>query len=500
MAQTINTNIASLTAQRNLAASQKDAASAMERLSSGLRINSAKDDAAGLAISNRLTSQINGINQAVRNANDAVSVVNIAEGALAESTDILQRMRQLSVQAANASNSAGDRKNLQTEVDALVLEMDRIANTTSFGETKLLNGAFVAQSFQVGANGGESMAVSISSAKTSNLGALSTAAFTGWDSSSVSADATTATDQMAAQTLTFNVDSTDYTVAVAAGASARTIADSINVSVPDINATAKTGLKVDGFTMTSASGTATVTINDVALTGIDVTSATNFYAGVKSAGESAAGLSGLTFTADGATSLTITNSNGDDIKFGLGAVTGSVATLELTALEQDGTTEIGSAVELDELKESIIKGDIDFTTSVAAGTTLTAKSSVAADAGIANTSAGAVTLTTNTSRVSNIDITTVSGALSAMNTLDAALDTLATQRASLGASSSRLDSVISNLQNVSENSSAAKSRIMDADFAAETAALAKNQVLQQAGISVLAQANAQPQNILALLQ
>jgi flagellin len=499
MAQTINTNIASLTAQRNLAASQKDAATAMQRLSSGLRINSAKDDAAGLAIANRLTAQINGINQAVRNANDAISVVSIAEGALAESTDILQRMRELSVQAANASNSADDRTNLQTEVSALVLEMDRIANTTSFGETKLLNGSFTSQAFQVGANGGESMSVSISSARTANLGTLSTAAFTGWDVSSVSADATTATDQMAAQTLTFNVDSTDYTVAVAAGASSRTVADSINVSVPKINATAKTGVLVDDFTMTSASGTATVTVNDTALTGVDVTSAANFFSDVASKGGAAAALSGLTFTATG-TNITITNETGDDIKFALGAVTASTATLEVTALEQDGTTEIGTAVELDETKEVIVKGDIDFTTSVASGSTITVKSDVASDAGIANTAAGSATLSTNASRVSTIDITTVSGALAAVNTLDSALDSLATQRASLGASASRLDSVVSNLQNVAENSAAAKSRIMDADFAQETAQLAKTQILQQAGISVLAQANAQPQNVLALLQ
>ena len=158
MAQTINTNIASLTAQRNLATSQKDAATAMQRLSSGLRINSAKDDAAGLAISNRLTSQINGINQAVRNANDGLSVAQVAEGALAGTSDLLQRMRELSVQSANASNSAGDRAALQTEVAQLALEVDRIANaTTSFGDTKLLNGTFTSKNFQVGANVGETL-------------------------------------------------------------------------------------------------------------------------------------------------------------------------------------------------------------------------------------------------------------------------------------------------------------------------------------------------------
>ena len=178
MAQTINTNIASLTAQRNLATSQKDAATAMQRLSSGLRINSAKDDAAGLAISNRLTSQINGINQAVRNANDGLSVAQVAEGALAETSDLLQRMRELSVQSANASNSAGDRAALQTEVAQLALEVDRIANATKFGDTSLLNGTFTSKNFQVGANVGESIGVTIQSSKASALGQLNSLAFT----------------------------------------------------------------------------------------------------------------------------------------------------------------------------------------------------------------------------------------------------------------------------------------------------------------------------------
>ncbi len=165
MAQTINTNIASLTAQRNLTVSQKEANQAMERLSSGLRINSAKDDAAVLAISNRLTAQINGINQAVRNANDGLSVSQVAEGAMAETSTLLQRMRELAVQSANASNSSADRTALQTEVTQLIAEMDRIATNTKFGSTALLDGTYTSQAFQVGANASETMSVSISSAK-----------------------------------------------------------------------------------------------------------------------------------------------------------------------------------------------------------------------------------------------------------------------------------------------------------------------------------------------
>ena len=170
MPQTINTNVASLNAQRNLNSSQSDANTALQRLSSGLRINSAKDDAAGLAISNRLTSQINGINQAVRNASDGISVAQVAEGALNETGNILQRVRELAVQSANASNSADDRAALQAEVTQLVAEVDRIANNTAFGTNKLLDGTFTAQSFQVGANVGETITVGINSAQSDDLG------------------------------------------------------------------------------------------------------------------------------------------------------------------------------------------------------------------------------------------------------------------------------------------------------------------------------------------
>jgi flagellin len=152
MAITINTNVASLNAQRNLNNSQAALNNAMQRLSSGLRINSAKDDAAGLAISDRMTSQIRGLNQAARNANDGISLAQTAEGALQESTNILQRMRELAVQSANDTNSASDRSSLQAEVNQLKQEMDRIAGTTEFNGKKLLDGTMTTAQFQVGAN------------------------------------------------------------------------------------------------------------------------------------------------------------------------------------------------------------------------------------------------------------------------------------------------------------------------------------------------------------
>ncbi|QDX81331.1 hypothetical protein B9N43_08800 [Denitratisoma sp. DHT3] len=171
MAQVINTNITSLNAQRNLTTSQSTLSQSLQRLSSGLRINSAKDDAAGMAIADRMTSQIRGLNQAVRNANDGISLAQTAEGALQETGNILQRMRELSIQSANATNSASDRLALQSEVNQLVSELDRISSTTSFNGLKLLDGSFSAQTFQVGANARETISASITGASSQTLGA-----------------------------------------------------------------------------------------------------------------------------------------------------------------------------------------------------------------------------------------------------------------------------------------------------------------------------------------
>ena len=170
MALVINSNIGSLNAQRNLNSTSKGMNTAMQRLSSGLRINSAKDDAAGLAISDRMTAQIRGLNQAARNANDGISLAQTAEGALSETTNILQRMRELSVQSANATNSSSDRTSLDAEFKQLISEIDRIATDTTFNNTKLLDGSFTSQAFQVGANSGQTISVSVAGATASTLG------------------------------------------------------------------------------------------------------------------------------------------------------------------------------------------------------------------------------------------------------------------------------------------------------------------------------------------
>ena len=530
MAQTINTNIASLTAQRNLAASQKDAATAMQRLSSGLRINSAKDDAAGLAIANRLTSQINGINQAVRNANDGLSVAQVAEGALAETTNILQRMRELSVQSANASNSGTDRAALQSEIAQLSSEIDRIANNTAFGDQKLLNGTFTSENFQVGANVGETIGLSISSSKAGSLGQLNTLSFTSanFETGAASAVATAANNEsfIEASTLTFTVGPSnnlvDYTVSVADNASAADIASSITSNVANVSASARTVAVVAVGAATSnaaANDTVDMSVNGVTLSGIDYSSVAAFQSGLETAIEASSALAGLTVNST-ATTTEIIDESGNDIVIGLVGVNDAasntiVVDIDVTAYT-DTVANGGAAISstgasiLADTPAANGQSSVDDFTTVSGSVSLTAqdssltykvKSSVAtASGGIANTTAQTGSVTSQNTQVDDIDVSTVSGANQGIQIIDAALASITSQRADLGAVQSRFDSVISNLMNVSENSSAARSRIMDADFAQETAQLAKTQILQQAGISVLAQANAQPQNVLALLQ
>ena len=493
MAQTINTNIASLTAQRNLAASQKDAATAMQRLSSGLRINSAKDDAAGLSVASKLSAQISGINQAVRNANDGISVVQIAEGALQESSDLLLRMRELAVQSANATLTSTERTSLNNEVTQLKNEMDRIATTTAFGDAKLLNGSFQSKSFQVGSQVGETLDVSIGSAKTSALGQnFNVTGLMGNLNTAVAAT----TNSVASQNLVFQVGTETTTVAVAEDASAKTIAASISSEVSGLQATASTSVTVVFDDATQSTDTdMTVTINgqtfDVDMTGKNSVALKG--AALKSAIESNAVLAGsLTVSDNGSGTLTITDADGDDITFAQDA--GNEAADNDLSFTVNGTT-----VALDE-GVTAVRGRYHahrydqccgcmYSSS---GTTVASSANPAA--------ATSATVAASTNRISTMTIATVAGANSAIGIIDTALNSINSERATLGATQNRLDSVVSNLMNISENASAAKSRIMDADFAQETAELARTQILQQAGISVLAQANAQPQNVLALLQ
>jgi flagellin len=482
MASTINTNINSLTAQRNLSMSQSSLSTSMQRLSSGLRINSAKDDAAGLAIADRFSSQIRGSTQAARNANDGISLAQTAEGALGSIGTNLQRIRELSVQSANATNSASDRAALQQEVGQLTAEIDRVATQTQFNGINLLDGKFSAQKFQVGANVGQTITVdSINSARTSALGK-----FNGFNNQSLGA---ITSGSAAAMTVTLNSTPTNTVVNLNNGDPIATDAKAISLA---LNASGIQGLTATAAATTVSAGagalTASATTGNVAtltLNGTNITLAQSGNLQTNLATTTAA------INAQSANTGVIATNTGSGVS--LSAADGRNI---VTAFAPIGTPATASAVtDFGLAASTTTTSTVSVTYQAATGTSVT---------GVAFAGAG---LTTSTKAVaetgtaiSAVDISTADGATAAITAVDAALEAVNTSRATLGAVQSRFQTTTENLQITSENLSASRSRIQDADFAAETANLSRTQILQQAGTAMVAQANQLPQGVLQLLK
>ena len=484
MAISVITNTASLNAQRNLTKSSAGLTQSMERLSSGMRINSAKDDAAGLQISNRLTSQINGLAVAQRNANDGISIAQTAEGAMQASTDILQRMRELALQSANGSNSSEDRGAMQKEVSALQSELTRISDTTSFGGQQLLNGTFGTKNFQVGSNANESITLTMSSTAAESIGGykatLAGASDTGFGG--VVAGTASTDSTIAAGNLTFTTNSVATTVGIIADSTAKEAAAAINLKsgTHGVSAQATTTMTLG---VPSASGDISLTINGTAITATAAT-ATDQEALAKSINDQS-DTTGVIATYN-TTDFTISLSDADGDNIYVGAYANSTTGNQTTTLKGMGAgaanvtlTEGGTVAGLATGQLSL---DSSNTFSVAGGTTLTATTQAAA-----------------LNKVSDIDLKTEAGAQSALAVIDGALAQIDNSRASLGAIQNRFGHTISNLANIQENVSASRSRIQDTDFAVETAQMTKNQILQQAGTSILAQANQLPQAALSLI-
>jgi len=498
MSATINTNVASLNAQRSLMGSQGSLQTSLQRLSSGLRINSAKDDAAGLAIASRMSAQISGINQAVRNANDAISLSQTAEGALSKSSDILTRIRDLSVQSANDTNSGSDRVALQQEVGQLQQELNRIANETQFNGKNLLDGSFSAQQFQVGANANQTITVGMSSAKASSMGNqnVTTTGTAGKAvAQTVASGATPATTVSAAATLTIAGIKTS-TVAVNIGDSAGDVKAAINrvSAYTGVSATATTtasmtvaGAATFTFDLSALNASSsTVGTTNTAHISANVTNA-NDLSGLADAINQKSGQTGITAVAN-AGKISLKSESGDDIA--IEGFTTSVPASTMSFSGDDGATP--TAITLDATNTATrVAGQVSFNSSQSFSVTDTS-----AQFGTTAATAQGSTL----SSVGAIDITSQSGANSAITVVDSALDFVNGLRAKLGSVQNRVENTISNLSSTSENLSAARSRIQDADFAAETASLTRSQVLQQAGMAMLAQANAQPNQVLTLLR
>ncbi|MBK7325752.1 MAG: flagellin [Propionivibrio sp.] len=500
MPQVVNTNIASLNAQRNLNRTQNTLQTALQRLSSGLRINSAKDDAAGLAISDRMTGQIRGLNQAVRNANDGVSLAQTAEGALSEGSNILQRIRELSIQSANATNSASDRAALQSEVNQLKQELDRVANTTEFNGLKLLNGTFSAQSFQVGANANQTISFTIAGASTTHLAnnyvsAVNATADFGTSATANPNAAPPAANVIAAQTLSISGTLGSTTAAILAGDSAFTVASKVNAVEGSTGVTA-TATNSAILNTLSAAGTVTLTLGSGGSTStISAAVTTTDLSALATEVNKVSGTTGIAATVSGGT-LTLVQSDGKDINVSNFSHSTASSTIVVSAVNAAGAAADPETLTDAAADSTVVSGHVTFNSN----NSFSVSSSVAVGAGSILNVAANVSVGSQQQLVSSIDIGSVSGANSAVQIIDSAIKTISSIRGDLGAIQTRFESTISNLQTTSENLSAARSRIQDADFAAETASLTRAQILQQAGISILAQANVSQQSVLALLQ
>ena len=510
MSLVLNTNIASLNAQNNLTSSQASLSQSLQRLSSGLRINSASDDAAGLAISQRFTTQINGTNQAVRNANDAVSEAQTTAGALNTIVNNLQSIRTLAVQAANGSNSAADRTALNNQVQQQIAEITQIAQQTTFNGLNVLNGSSGTTVYQVGANVGNTIAVSLQQGVAANqIGQFSTATGTAVTTGALSGTSTVTIGDgtstvTVAPTASF-VGSTTYQGAGSAyakagainGAGLQGLTASAATSVIDNTAF---GTITGGVGGTPTPSSYTLTINGTTifagggnvattLTGSAVAAQINLFSGTT--GVTASINSDSTKGVVGA--LVLSNSDGSDIvttqtvALGTGTTAGAGTGLGTTLAAAGTGSSLTGKVTLTDSKP------VTITDVGTAGGAATLGFTAGAATGLSQ--AGGATAT-----LANQNVLTVAGANNTISSVDAALATVSAFQSQLGAIQNRFTSAVGNLQSTAQNLTQSRSTIQDADFAAETANLTQAQVLQQAGISVLAQANQQPQLILKLLQ
>jgi flagellin len=600
MSQVINTNVMSLNAQRNLSTTGGQLAQSLQRLSSGMRINSAKDDAAGLAISERFTTQIRGLNQAVRNANDGISLAQTGEGALQEVNNNMQRIRELAVQAANATNSDSDRAALNAEVQQRLAEIDRIASQTSFNGQNILDGSLQNAIFQVGANVGQTISVELdSSTRLNDIGAVATA--TSVDLSTLISEGQDAVPGAQATFTTGDVPVADYSTVAGSAASYTTddltaadfdgVAFTIDVpgaapfavdfvgesfsTVAEV-ATAiqdTTGYADAGFTVaavgdtlvftasenangsfeftgagaalleagtvvdvagvaddTSANVTFTITGPDgtdlVVTVDSDITSAADMAGAIQAA--AGYGAAGFTVAADGDT-LVFTADDEVDGEFSFAGGTaalnvaggsGTEGATEVVAVpaasivvDNDFTIQLGDSDAVSVANGTYDNVD-DFLAAVSTALAGNASASINSDGELVVTANQAITMggalatgalefdATNAAsgNLASVNVLTVAAANDAMMRIDSALESVSSLRSTFGAIQNRFESTIANLSATSENLTASRSRIMDTDFAAETAALTRAQVLQQAGIAMLAQANMAPQNVLALLR
>ncbi len=489
MPQIINSNVASLNAQRNLNTSQTSLNTSLTRLSSGLRINSAKDDAAGLAISERMTSQIRGLNQAVRNANDGISLSQTAEGALGEIGNNLQRIRELAVQSANATNSASDRASLQAEASQLTAEITRVASQTQFNGTSLLDGSFLNQNFQVGANANQTISISsIGDSRATALGShvLNTTGTAMGTATAAAADVSAGNGVTAETDLALTTNKgTATAITYAVGADAKTVAKAINDAASNIGITA-TATNSATLGKLGSAGTISMTLNGSTVSAkVDDKSDLSSLAASINGLQSTTGVTASFATPGDKSVITLSTTDGRDISVLNFDNDGATKTADIVAGTTTRTLTGGGGAALD---STTITGKIELASSAGQITALNGNADVFGSA------------VSSFNSVATLDLLSATNSQAALKTLDAALAQINSSRGDLGAIQNRFSSTIANLQSTSENLSASRSRIQDADFAQETANMTRGQILQQAGTAILAQANSLPNNVLSLLR
>ena len=459
----IITNTASLSAARALNKNQKALAQNFQRLSTGLRINSAKDDAAGLAIANRLTAQFRGLNQAVRNANDTISLVQTAESGIGEQQTMLQRLRELAIQASSDTVSSSDRAAIQSEADALVSEIDRIATQTTFNGRNLLDGSLSNLSFQVGAFQNETVSFTLAGTRDFNLGSIYTTTTSTVDTTTLAAGEVTlnGTAVRAAVAADDTFSSSSNTSSAIAAASA------INAGTADHGVTASANAAVT--TGSAAVSAQTIAAGAVTINGVDIGAVTvvanDGDNALRNAINAVTSSTGVAATLTTANELVLTAADGRNL------ITTGSAVLNVAVATYTGTLSLESEAAI------VVAGTSPAAIGLGAGTISTLQSTNA----------------------STLDFTSQSAATTAVTVIDDAIGQLNSRQSSIGALLNRLDNAVSSLSAAAENVAAARGQILDADFAAETAEFSRNQILQQAGTSMLAQANVQGQLALQLL-
>lgn len=489
----INTNIGALNTQAHLSRVSDTLNTAMTRLSTGLRINAAKDDAAGMAISEKMTSQIMGLSQAIRNATDGKNLIDTTESANVEVSNMLQRMRELAVQSANDTNTASDRGNIVSEARQLIAEINRVADTTTFNGMKVLDGSYTGRQMQIGADAGQTLTVDINSAKASDIGSFQIRSSV---SVATAAAAVADTGILAANDVTVSGALGSRTIDVTTGMSAKGLATAVNnvAGATGVDAAAVTKARLTlagGGTFTMGIGNSAAEL--VSIGAVTVTDVSDLRS-LRDAINSVSGRTGITATmGDTNAQVILTDADGDDIGFNNFADVSGTSTMTVTGLRGDNTATTETTAVDATNNDTYVTGEVSFTSTKAFTATSVAG---AADTAFFTTASNNATLQS----VAAVDLSTAAGSNAAIKVLDVAIQRISQSRSDLGAVSNRLDSTIANLTNISTAVQAARSNITDADFAAESTNLARGQILSQAATAMLAQANASQQNVMSLLR